>query len=382
MAKPARKTPVYEDIKRLLRTRIENGELVNGERVPSEYELARQLGVSRHRTRQALRELEVEGYVLRRRGSGTYVAPVPSRISIAETGMANTVVISFPKFESKYARRVVEGFMAYMGQAGIPTIAYHLHSDHESEVQALRSVVDSGVNGLVAWLEHDTPTMRAFLGSLRRRRFPIVLADRYFDGVEVDYVVSANEEAGYALTKALLAKGHSRIAFAGYKPKLSSVVDRFRGYERAIREANAARQKSGLYTPPMAPLAIDLDSIWADCRGAVRDVMAQREKPTAFMCMHDKVMAYVHREIMALGYSTPDEVAFASVQDMHPAGDLPPVPLATTAAQNAMELGSESARVLRERIANPDAPVQQISIRFGPLTEERETAQETGSISA
>lgn len=382
MSEPNQRVPVYEDIKVLIRRRIEKGELASGERVPSEYQLARELGVSRNRTRLALRELEVEGYVVRRRGSGTYVAPLPNRIPVADLGINRPVVISFPKFESRYSRRVVEGFMAYMGKHDVPAIAYHLHSDHDSEVQALRSIVDSGVDGLVAWLEHDTPTMRAFIDSLRRRQFPIVLVDRHLDYPNADCVTSANEEMGYTLTKALIAKGHHRIAFAGYRPGVSSALDRYRGYRRAMAEIQANRSTGKGAVTPFEPIAIDFADLTDNCRNAIRDVMAMRDKPTAFVCMHDKVMFRVHRETAALGFATPDDIAFAAVDDLHPGDGFPAVPLATTVAQQAIALGTESARILLARMATPGAQVQRITIQSGPLVEKRKGVAEVDTESA
>lgn len=52
-----------------LRARIHRGELGPGDRLPAERELAGDLGVSRQRLRDALRELEGEGYLLSRRGA-------------------------------------------------------------------------------------------------------------------------------------------------------------------------------------------------------------------------------------------------------------------------------------------------------------------------
>ena len=50
-----------------------------GERLPSEPELARQLGVSRATLREAMRTFETQGMLYRRQGSGTYVIH-PTRV--------------------------------------------------------------------------------------------------------------------------------------------------------------------------------------------------------------------------------------------------------------------------------------------------------------
>ena len=48
-----------------------------GERVPTERQLAEQLGVSRAVTRRALAEIEAEGLIVRQVGRGTFVRPSP-----------------------------------------------------------------------------------------------------------------------------------------------------------------------------------------------------------------------------------------------------------------------------------------------------------------
>lgn len=64
--------PKYYTVKRHLLGLIET--LEPGSGVPTERELALQLGTSRTTVRQALMELVVEGRLVRRQGSGTYVA--------------------------------------------------------------------------------------------------------------------------------------------------------------------------------------------------------------------------------------------------------------------------------------------------------------------
>ncbi len=64
-----RSRQVYE----ALRTPIERGELLPGAKLPTELQLMRHFAVSRTTVSRALRDLELQGYIQRRRGSGTYV---------------------------------------------------------------------------------------------------------------------------------------------------------------------------------------------------------------------------------------------------------------------------------------------------------------------
>jgi GntR family transcriptional regulator len=55
-----------------------------GERLPSEPQLARQLGVSRATLREAMRAFEVQGLIRRRQGSGTFVV---GKMPVIEAGL-------------------------------------------------------------------------------------------------------------------------------------------------------------------------------------------------------------------------------------------------------------------------------------------------------
>lgn len=67
--------PAYKRIQRVIRRRIEVGELKPGDVVDSERELAKLHSVSLMTARHALADLAQEGVVERRHGAGTFVAP-------------------------------------------------------------------------------------------------------------------------------------------------------------------------------------------------------------------------------------------------------------------------------------------------------------------
>jgi GntR family transcriptional regulator len=66
--------PLYARIQRFLRDEIASGRLQEGDRMPSEPELAERFSTTRATVARALQQLVFEGVVLRKAGSGTFVA--------------------------------------------------------------------------------------------------------------------------------------------------------------------------------------------------------------------------------------------------------------------------------------------------------------------
>jgi len=76
--------PAYRKVASTLTAHITSGTLKLGERLPSELELARRLGVHRSTVREALRELESGGLLRRERGSKLMMVSRPDRQVIAD----------------------------------------------------------------------------------------------------------------------------------------------------------------------------------------------------------------------------------------------------------------------------------------------------------
>ncbi|MBP2837169.1 MULTISPECIES: FadR/GntR family transcriptional regulator [Dickeya] len=98
---------LYRQISTLLINCIRNGQFAAGQLLPSERELAKQLGVSRSSIREALIALEITGWVEIRTGNGVYVNdPLPE---------APSVVLPEDEFSLRafiQARQVYEAMMA------------------------------------------------------------------------------------------------------------------------------------------------------------------------------------------------------------------------------------------------------------------------------
>lgn len=65
--------PLYIQLKKSIKDQIINGSIKLGDKIPTERELCNLYGVSRITVRQAINNLEQEGFLYRKQGKGTYV---------------------------------------------------------------------------------------------------------------------------------------------------------------------------------------------------------------------------------------------------------------------------------------------------------------------
>ena len=69
--------PKYLAITQFIKQAIQNGDLLPGQRLPAERELATLLHVDRSTVTRALLDLAAVGILVKKRGSGTFVAQLP-----------------------------------------------------------------------------------------------------------------------------------------------------------------------------------------------------------------------------------------------------------------------------------------------------------------
>ncbi|MCG8421635.1 MAG: GntR family transcriptional regulator [Proteobacteria bacterium] len=87
--------PLYYQLKQILVEQIDVGTWKPGELIPGEHELQNRFGLSRTTVRQALRELETEGRVVRQRGRGTFVtAPKLTHEPDTDHGLTESIAAS------------------------------------------------------------------------------------------------------------------------------------------------------------------------------------------------------------------------------------------------------------------------------------------------
>lgn len=83
--------PLYLQLKNIIKSQIDSGEMKLNSKIPSETELSERYEVSRITVRNALAELASEGYLIKKQGKGTYVSrpklsrPIEDCLSFSES---------------------------------------------------------------------------------------------------------------------------------------------------------------------------------------------------------------------------------------------------------------------------------------------------------
>ncbi len=87
--------PIYQQIMHAIKTRIVNGSLKAGDKLPSVREQAEAESVNPNTVQRAYQELEREGVTETRRGMGTYIVGREGMITALRAEMASALTAAF-----------------------------------------------------------------------------------------------------------------------------------------------------------------------------------------------------------------------------------------------------------------------------------------------
>lgn len=325
-----------------------------GDAFLSENELMERYQLSRGYIRQILYELELEGFIFRSQGRRTRVADLRN-ITITPPFLQNpTFAIAIQEQETKHELQIIQGFNEVANTHSIQTISYNMRFDENLEYQFLHNLKRMGIRGLALWTHFDTEQNRNLLHRLSEKHFPVVLIDRYLPGTQIDAVVSNNRMIGEKLTRALINKGHRRIAFFTSELRSSSARDRYEGYRSAIMSSWLDYRDDYVVVAP-----------YEEVENATYRLFARRDKPTAIVYSFDALAAVSWKTLTQLGYAVPEDVEIATLadNDYHAKLGFP----SWVFSQNSVEIGRTACSILIRRLEGDKKPAEIVSIPPVPI---------------
>jgi LacI family transcriptional regulator len=343
-----------------LRTEIAAGRYSVGARLPSEPQLVKQFQVSRPTVARALLDLQRDGLIERRAGSGTYVrgaatteAAVSTRqLGLLIPGLDRTEIFQLICGELASLARVHEYSLLWGGSV-------HPRQDTDASLEHAKELCEQFIERKVSGVffapyelvPEQEQANRQLAVSLREAGVPVVLLDRDlmpFPGrSDFDLVGLENVASGYLLAEHLIKLGCRHLRFVARPHSASTVAARIAGVRQALVEHKLDQE------PNWVCLGDPVDSRF------VRSLTAGR-LADAFICANDDTAARLMRALELAAMKVPRDARVVGFDDAKYATLVSP-PL-TTIHQPCRDIALIAFRLMLERIAEPILPARSIAL--------------------
>lgn len=215
--------------------------------------------------------------------------------------------------------------------------------DLDDELQALRTLVQQGIDGIVLIGHDHRPAVGALL---ERRRLPFLSCWHSADDPQWPCIGFDNATPARRLAEHLLMLGHRRLAVVSAPTEGNDRARaRLQGFRQALQEADCC-------LPPERIITVDYGI--AEGAEAFETLMALKEPPTAILCGNDTLAFGIMLAAQRAGISVPDTLSITGFDDLPQARFMSP-PL-TTVAVPAGEIGRQVADALIACIGGEPPP--------------------------
>jgi len=203
------------------------------------------------------------------------------------------------------------------------------------------------VDGIICFEIFD----KNYINEIASTNIPIVFidttADITYGKIVGDIVLMENDMSTYHLTNELIKRGHSKIGFIGEYTHCRGFFERWKGFKRALEDANIPLNYQYNITEENQPY----DPTWIK-----QQLESFKELPTAFVCANDHIAIQVMQAIKSMSLNIPNDISICGFDDTSQSLIVDP-PL-TTVHIPKETLGLYAAEILFQRLRNPNRPFQ------------------------
>ncbi|MBL8232740.1 MAG: LacI family DNA-binding transcriptional regulator [Bryobacterales bacterium] len=256
-----------------------------------------------------------------------------------------------PDISHTYYSEITRGAQEVLREAGYHLLLCMSNRDAQTEVEELNVLLSTQSEGLLVVSEqHESKA--AMFDEIRRQRVPVVLIDRFFDGLDCSYTTTDDHQVGYLAAQHMIAQGHRRIAFLAGSD-VSAARLRRDGFLAALRDSGVAIDEQLLESGSFR---------FAESHAATHRLLQLPVRPTAIVAANDMSAFGAIRACREIGLDVPHDMSVIGAGNVE--GDQHPNPFLTTIGWDRLEMGRQAARMLLAHLA--DAKRQSMAHCFPP----------------
>jgi LacI family transcriptional regulator len=256
---------------------------------------------------------------------------------------SRTVGVIVPNLVNSFFTEFLTGVEQVMREQDRVVLLANSEDDPRRQDEILQRFRGHGVDGMIICPAAGTDA--ALPRRMQRWGLPMVQALREVGEQQTDYA-GADYVAGVGLAlQHLTALGHRRIAFLSVRAMTSAKAERLTGFSQALAKNGAV--DAGI---------VEADLTWEGAALAADTVLALPSRPTAVLCFNDVLAAGLMLGLRRADRQPGREIAVVGLDDL-PMAELTYPPM-TSVAMRPARIGSEAAKLLTRRLAEPGRPIE------------------------
>ena len=354
--------PKYKILYQWIVDRIYDGTYQYRQKLPSESSLCSQFQISRQTVRNALKELEEDGYITRAKGSGSFV-------SKAIRTREKIIGVLFTTLGDYINSNTLTGLESIFSKKGYSILLEQSHNRVENETLFLKKMLNSKVSGLIIeGSKSSFPSPNAELyAKLTNLKIPYVFINNFFSNIPAPSVMWDDEKASYLVTEQLIKSGHKKIAGLFRFDEVQG-PNRYLGYVKALMDNGLAVQEDYISWYGLSGQPGEQKRQFKNVDLFVDDVI---ESCSALICYNDYIACHVVPYLASKNISIPEDLTVVSFDnsDITKLYDSQRVP---SISHPKEKLGELAADILMQYIENPSANPSQCSRFIFPVSKEEE----------
>lgn len=272
-----------------------------------------------------------------------------SQAQTLRTKKTKLIGVIIPKIDSDSISQVVAGIGEVLSQQGYQMLLANTDNQNNREFEFIHTFHQHMVDGVILLGTILTPKYKTLFKSLN---FPVVVLGQF-----TNYTSSIYHDdylAAVKMTEYMIQKGHKNICYLGVTEKDYAV-----GQQRKQGFLDTMER----FDLPVSEKNIRIGSFYID-NGYQNTPSLLEENPDAdaILCATDTIALGAIKYLKENDISIPNQVAIAGFGDSKASSILSPS--LTTIHFYYRECGIEGAKILLEKIANPDTPNKSLKLGF------------------
>jgi LacI family transcriptional regulator len=268
----------------------------------------------------------------------------------------NTIGVIIPDISNPFFMKISKGIEDTVHKSGYHLIFASANENPKKEKEMLKVFFEKRVDAIVLATSGENEET---INRIKSSGVPIILIDRKISNPKLglDYVIEDNEEGAYQLTNYLIEKGHRRIGLINGSLSVSSGIERYMGYKRALKENGMIENPELVYYGNFTQ---------DDGYKATGKFLKFSNRPTAIISFNNTMAFGVLLQLTQQGISNFEDLVIASYGE-NEATQLFRSPKIISIKQSPYEMGVRVGEIIINRLVdNIEGPIYE---KFKPILE-------------